>query len=109
VSNVQGVDQAPYSVDQTLQPAATTTASTSWNPFAPGGPFANLDLTAQQQQQIAQIFRQSSTSGEPPTPTQIFDRVQNVLTPQQQQTLQNDLETMHAGRHHHHHHGGGAG
>jgi Spy/CpxP family protein refolding chaperone len=111
VSNVQGVDQSPYSIDLTLQPAATTTSPTQWNPFAdPGGPFANLNLTADQQQQIAQIFSQNQpANGAPPTPTQIFDQVQNVLTPQQQQTLQNDLETMRSGHHHHHHHGGGSG
>ena len=85
--------------------ATGTTTDQITDPFAdPNGPFANLNLSAEQQQQIQQIFSSNSGSSAQ-TPTQLFSQVESVLTPQQQQTLQTDLET-HA--HHHHHHAGGS-
>jgi Spy/CpxP family protein refolding chaperone len=86
----------------TLAAPATTTQAPV-DPFAdPNGPFSNLNLTAQQQQQIQQIFSQNPQSGSQ-TPTQLFQAVDAVLTPQQQQTLKTDLETLSAHHHHHHH------
>lgn len=73
------------------------------NPFGPDGPFANLNLTADQQQQIASIF--SSAQSQNLSPSQVQDQIDSVLTPQQQQQLQTDLQQAHG----HHHHGGGHG
>jgi Spy/CpxP family protein refolding chaperone len=78
------------------------------NPFLdPNGPFANLNLTAAQQQQIQSIFSQSqqnsagssSTNGQSPL-SQILSQINAILTPQQQQTLESDLQTLKAGHHH---------
>lgn len=108
---------------QSQTAGASSSAQSSVNLLLdPNGPFANLNLTAQQQQQIQQIFSQlngtSSTTatastggvnGTGLTPTQLFQQVENVLTPQQQAQLQNDLETIKTSHHHgHHHHGGGS-
>jgi Spy/CpxP family protein refolding chaperone len=65
-------------------------------------PFANLNLTPDQQQQIAQIFQNAQTQGL--TPAQVQNQVNAVLTPAQQSQLKNDLQARH-----HHHHGGGGG
>ena len=65
-------------------------------------PFANLNLTSDQQQQIEQIFQNAQTQG--PTPAQVQNQVNAVLTPAQQSQLQKDLQARH-----HHHHGGGGG
>jgi Spy/CpxP family protein refolding chaperone len=102
---VQGVSNSPYLTLATgsIQPSTTQPPT---NPFAdPNGPFANLNLTTQQQQQIQQLFSQNSNSSTQ-TPTQVFSQVESVLTPQQQQTLQSDLETL---KSHHHHHQGASG
>jgi Spy/CpxP family protein refolding chaperone len=86
------------------QQAANTT-QTQPNPFtSPNSPFANLNLTPQQQQQIQSIFSQAQSS--PLTPSQLQSQLNSVLSPQQQQTLQSDLQSMKG--HHHHHHGGGS-
>ena len=89
-----------------------STASSAYSdqltdPFSdPNGPFANLNLTADQQTQIQKLLSQNSSSGsQTQTPTQLFDQIESVLTPQQQATLKTDLETSSA-HHHHHHHGG---
>jgi Spy/CpxP family protein refolding chaperone len=91
--------------------ATQNATQTKQNPFLnPNGPFANLDLTAQQQQQIAQIFSQDSSgqgsSGSGQSWSQLFSQVNAILTPQQQQTLQGDVQTLQAD--HHHRHGGGS-
>ena len=103
---VQGVSTSPYLTAATASTSPSNTIQAPPDPFAdPNGPFANLNLTAQQQQQIQQIFSQNSNSGTQ-TPTQLFSQVESVLTPQQQQTLQSDLETLKS--HHHHHDDGSA-
>lgn len=106
-SDIQGISTSylnPSILATTVPPSAGNTVA-SQDPFAdPNGPFANLNLSAQQQQQIQAIFSQNSQSGSQ-TPTQLFQQVEGVLTPQQQQTLKNDLETL-SSHHHHHHHGG---
>ena len=102
---VQGVSTSPYLTAATASTSPSNTLQAPPDPFAdPNGPFANLNLTAQQQQQIQQIFSQNSNSGTQ-TPTQLFSQVESVLTPQQQQTLQSDLETL---KSHHHHDDGSA-
>lgn len=100
--SISGVSISPYlTTANTTASTGTSATQTPPDPFAdPNGPFANLDLTAQQQQQIQSIF--SSQSGSQ-SPTSLFQQVENVLTPQQQQTLRSDLETI--GAHHHHHSG----
>jgi Spy/CpxP family protein refolding chaperone len=105
-NGVDGVSSSSYQINALFATtvATSTTNQLSSDPFSdPNGPFSNLNLTAQQQQQIAQLFSQNSDSSSQ-TPTQLFDQIENVLTPQQQQTLKSDLETL--GSHHHHHHGG---
>jgi Spy/CpxP family protein refolding chaperone len=107
-NDIAGVSYSTSAASQSLYAATNAPSNAnqlSPDPFLdPNGPFANLDLTAQQQQQIQQIFAQNAGSSTSQTPTQLFDQVEGVLTPQQQQTLKTDLETSSA--HHHHHHGG---
>jgi Spy/CpxP family protein refolding chaperone len=101
---VEGVSTSPYLTAATASTSPSNTIQAPPDPFAdPNGPFANLNLSAQQQQQIQAIFSQNSQSGSQ-TPTQLFQQVENVLTPQQQQTLKTDLETL-SSHHNHHHHG----
>jgi Spy/CpxP family protein refolding chaperone len=92
---------------QNLSSSPTTAQTSATN--APAGanaadPFANLDLTAQQQQQFQQIF--GNVRNGTLSPSQAQDQINAILTPTQQQTLQNDLQQMRA-RHHHRHNGGG--
>lgn len=99
MSGIQSVTNSPY---QTQSTSSSSTTPAPQNPFLdPNGPFANLNLTPTQQQQLQQIFSQNS--GTQQSPSQVIDQIEAVLTPQQQQTLQNDLQTLHS---HHHHHGG---
>jgi Spy/CpxP family protein refolding chaperone len=100
---VQGASSTPYT--------SQTGAEGTHNPFAnANGPFANLDLTSAQQQQIASIFSQnSSQSGSGSSKQswqQLFSQVESVLTPQQQQTFQSDLQQLRAD---HQHRGSGSG
>jgi Spy/CpxP family protein refolding chaperone len=112
-SGISGVGSTPYLITAAntgTDSLAAATAQNAIDPFAdPNGPFANLNLTAQQQAQIQSIFSSNSQSGnQAQTPTQLFQQVENVLTPQQQAQLKTDLETLSA-HHHHHHHGGESG
>ena len=101
MSNVESVSIS-ISISETSSSNATQNAQQAkQNPFAdPNGPFANLNLTSQQQQQIAQIFSQrasgNSQSGNSQSWNQIFSQVNAILTPQQQQTLQSDVKTLRA-------------
>jgi Spy/CpxP family protein refolding chaperone len=79
------------------------------DPFSnPNGPFANLDLTADQQNQIDSILSTAKSQGL--SFSQINSQIEQVLNPAQQQTFQSDLQQMqaHRGGDHHHHHGGGS-
>jgi signal transduction histidine kinase len=67
-----------------------------------GDPFANLNLTQAQQTQIQQIFQNAQNQGL--SAQQVQAQINAVLTPAQQSTLQQDLQSRH-----HHHHGGGGG
>jgi Spy/CpxP family protein refolding chaperone len=100
MSNVESVSIS-ISISETSSSNATQNAQQAkQNPFAdPNGPFANLNLTSQQQQQIAQIFSQSA-SGNSQSWNQIFSQVNAILTPQQQQTLQSDVKTLRANHQH---------
>jgi hypothetical protein len=101
--NITGLQSAssPYAIAATtVSPYDTLTTSQSLL-TDPNGPFANLDLTSQQQSQIQQLLSSNSQSATQ-TPTQLFQQVENILTPQQQEQLKTDLETSSA--HHHHHH-----
>jgi Spy/CpxP family protein refolding chaperone len=69
--------------------------------------FANLDLTADQRTQIRSILSNAKSQGT--SEAQVQSQIAGVLTPQQQQTLQTDLQQgqgSQAGHPHHHHHGG---
>jgi hypothetical protein len=61
------------------------------------GPFASLNLSAQQQQQITQILQGAQSQGLPLS--QVRSQINAVLTPQQQAQLQQQQG------HHRHHHG----
>jgi hypothetical protein len=72
-------------------------------------PFANLDLTADQSSQIRSILQNAQSQGL--SPTDVQNQINNVLTQQQQQTLQTDLSAQKSSGHHHHHghhHSGGS-
>ena len=63
------------------------------NPFAdPNGPFANLDLTTDQQTQIAQIFTDAKSQGL--TFDQINAKISALLTTTQQATFATDLANL---------------
>jgi Spy/CpxP family protein refolding chaperone len=111
MSNVNSVSLSISITETSSNSDATQNATqTKQNPFLdPNGPFANLNLTSQQQQQIAQIFSQNSSgqaasgqgsSGSSPW-SQILSQINAILTPQQQQTLQSDLKSQRSGHHHH--------
>jgi Spy/CpxP family protein refolding chaperone len=69
-------------------------------------PFANLNLTSDQRTQIRSILSNAKSQGT--SEAQVQSQINAVLTPQQQQTLQADLQQGQgsSGGHHHHHHGG---
>jgi Spy/CpxP family protein refolding chaperone len=63
------------------------------NPFAdPNGPFANLNLTASQQSQIAQILQSAPAQGL--TFDQVNSKISAILTTAQQATFQTDLKNL---------------
>jgi Spy/CpxP family protein refolding chaperone len=62
------------------------------NPFSTSGPFGNLDLTSQQQSQIQDILSKAKSQGL--SPSQVQSEINNVLTPDQQKTLQSDLQKL---------------
>ena len=71
-------------------------------------PFANLDLSEDQRTQIRQIMSDARSQGL--SESQVQTQINAVLTPQQQQTLQQDVQTAQSsgsGHHHHHSHGSG--
>jgi Spy/CpxP family protein refolding chaperone len=76
---------------------------------AANGPFSNLNLTTDQQNQIESILSTGKSQGL--SFSQINSQINQVLNPAQQQTFQSDLQQVQAhrgGGHHHHHHGGGS-
>ena len=80
--------------------AQSSTAGTSssaqpprGNPFAdPNGPFANLDLTSDQQSQIASIIQSGQSQGL--SFDQINAQINTVLTTSQQATFATDLQNL---------------
>jgi Spy/CpxP family protein refolding chaperone len=73
--------------------SATSSTQTPPNPFTdPNGPFANLDLSASQQTQIAQIFQNAASQGL--SPTQINSQINAILTTSQQSTFKTDLQNL---------------
>jgi Spy/CpxP family protein refolding chaperone len=86
-----------------LSDASTGVAQAPRNPFSANGPFANLDLTADQQKQIASIL--SDAQSKNLSPSQVQSQINAVLTPTQQQQLQTDVQALQA----RHHHGAGHG
>ncbi len=70
--------------------ASTMSGSNSLQPAS--SPFANLDLTSDQQTAIQSILQSGRSNGQ--TFAQMQSQIQSVLTPTQQQTLQNDLQNV---------------
>lgn len=62
------------------------------DPFSGSGPFANLNLTSQQQTQIQNILSQARSQGL--SRSQVQSEINNVLTPDQQKTLQSDFAKL---------------
>jgi Spy/CpxP family protein refolding chaperone len=62
------------------------------NPFSASGPFANLDLSSQQQSEIKSILSQAKSQGL--SRSQVQSEINKILTPEQQQTLQSDLQKL---------------
>lgn len=79
---------------------ATLSGQQPRNPFSSDGPFANVNLSADQQQQISSILATAQSQGL--SPSQVQSQINSVLTPTQQQQLQTDISQLKA----HHHHGG---
>jgi hypothetical protein len=101
MSNVESVSISISITETSSSFSSSDAAQTKQNPFVnPKGPFANLNLSSQQQQQIAQIFNQSS-SGNGQSWGQLLNQVNAILTPQQQQTLQGDVKSLRGGHHQH--------
>jgi len=69
-------------------------------------PFANLNLSSDQRTQIRSILSNATSQGT--SEAQVQSQIAAVLTPQQQQTFQSDLQQGQGSPtgHHHHHHGG---
>lgn len=63
------------------------------------GPLAALNLTQTQENQIDKILQNAISQNL--SPSQVQSQINSVLTPAQQQQLQNE-----SGHHRHHHHGG---
>ena len=92
---VQGVNDLLAAAQQ------SGSASTSMRPFA------NLNLSSDQRRQVRSILSNAKSQGT--SEAQVQSQIAAVLTPQQQQTLQSDLQQgqgSSAGHHHHHQHGG---
>jgi len=70
-------------------------------------PFANLNLTDDQSSQIRSILQNAQSQGT--SSSDVQSQINAVLNPQQQQTLQADLQAQKGGGHHHHHHHAAAG
>ncbi len=104
-NSVDSISISVYSQNTSLYAATISPYDTNQPSSSIGtaDPFANLNLTSEQQQQIQQILSQNSGSSTQ-SRSQLFDQIEAVLTPQQQATLKTDLETQSA--HHHHHHKG---
>ncbi len=64
-------------------------------------PFANLNLTASQQNSINQTLEDLQSGAI--SPTQAQSQINSVLTPAQQSQLQQNLQQLQTRRHHHHH------
>ncbi len=69
-------------------------------------PFANLNLSSDQRTQVRSILSNAKSQGT--SEAQVQSQIAAVLTPQQQQTLQSDLQQGQGSSagHHHHQHGG---
>jgi Spy/CpxP family protein refolding chaperone len=79
--------QATYQSD--LQQQAQTTSGTSESQTQ-SNPFANLNLTAQQQQQISTTLQNAQSQGT--DPKELRSQIASVLTPSQQTTFQSDVQ-----------------
>jgi Spy/CpxP family protein refolding chaperone len=81
------------STTQSAQSAQSAPPPPRGNPFTdPNGPFANLDLTADQQSQIAAILKNGQSQGL--TLDQINAQIDTVLTTSQQATFTTDLQNL---------------
>jgi Spy/CpxP family protein refolding chaperone len=101
---ISGVTSVTSSLNLLSVANSGTGAQPPPDPFSdPNGPFSNLNLTADQKKQIGSILSTAKSQGL--SFSQINSQISQVLTPQQQQTFQTDLQQAKA---HHHHRGGGS-
>lgn len=102
---IQGVTSVSSSLNLLSVSSSASNAQASQDPFSnPNGPFANLNLTTDQTNKIDSILSTAKSQGL--SFAQVNSQINQVLTPQQQQTLQSDLQQVKA-HHGHHHHGSG--
>ena len=97
---IQGVSSSPFLLQTVSTAASVTVPSTA---SGTTDPFSNLNLTSTQQQQVQQVIQDLQSGTIAPSLAQ--SQINAILTPQQQQTLQTDLQQIKGA--HHHHHGGG--
>jgi Spy/CpxP family protein refolding chaperone len=72
---------------------STQSSQSSFNPFTdPNGPFANLNLTSDQQSQISQILSQAQSQGL--KPEAVNSQISALLSTTQQATLSSDLASL---------------
>lgn len=95
VSGISGIGSS-YLVNATNTSATIASSQQA-------GLLGSLNLTQSQQQQIGQILQNAQNQGL--SPIQVQNQIYNVLTPAQQQQLQNEVGKQR----HHHHHGGSGG
>jgi Spy/CpxP family protein refolding chaperone len=90
---LQQIEQDVNNQSNSGSSSSTQAAQTTSNPFAdPNGPFANLNLTADQQSQIAQILSGAQSQGL--SPDQVNSQINAILTPTQQTTFTSDLANL---------------
>ena len=89
--STNGSSNSPSSVAATSN--STQSSQGAFNPFTdPNGPFANLNLTSDQQSQVSQILSSAQSQGL--TPEQINSQISALLSTAQQATFSSDLGSL---------------
>ena len=104
---IQGLTSVTSSLNLLSLSTSNSTAQQPPDPFSdPSSPFGNLNLTADQKNQIGSILSTAKSQGL--SFAQVNSQISQVLSPQQQQTFQSDLQQVKGHHGGHHHHGGGS-
>ena len=99
---LQQIEQSAQTTSSNSNSSSTATAPASgssqssqstFSPFTdPNGPFANLNLTSDQQSQISQILSEAQSQGL--TPEQVNSQISGLLSTTQQATFSSDLASL---------------